>query len=211
VRGTDVHLVVSKGPERFAVPTDLVGKPVDDVTAKLQDTVPVQVTTKDAYSDSVPKGRVIGFDPPAGTELKRGQLVTMQVSLGRAPVAVPDVVGQTPDKATANLEKLGFTVKRTTDGRSDAVDVGEVMSMTPNPAAKPVPYGSTVTIRVSAGLPTVVVPDVYGRTGDEAKQILEAAGLTVEVAALFGDHVAIQAPHAGETVDKGTTVKVVLG
>jgi serine/threonine-protein kinase len=158
----------------------------------------------------VKKGLVISFDPPAGTDLKRDQVVTMLVSAGRAPVAVPDVVGQSPEQAQSNLEKLGFTVKRTEDGRSDQVDVGEVMSMNPNPAAGPVAYGSTVTIRVSAGVPQVKVPDVTGKKGTEAKKMLEELGLVVEAQKFFGNHVVVQDPPAGQTVDKGSTVKILL-
>jgi eukaryotic-like serine/threonine-protein kinase len=210
VRGTDVHLVVSKGAERFEVPTSLVGKPADDVMARLQDSVPVQITTKTTFSDEVKKGLVLRFDPPAGTELKRDQVVTMVVSDGRAPVAVPDVVGQSPEQAQSNLEKLGFTVTRTEDGRSDAVDVGEVMSMNPNPAGGPVAYGSTVTIRVSAGVPVVEVPDVTGKKGGEAKKMLEELGLVVVVKEFFGNKVVVQNPPAGQTVDKGSTIEILL-
>ena len=211
VRGTDVRLVVSKGAERFEVPTSLVGKPADDVTAKLQDSVPVQITTKTAFSDEVKKGLVIRFDPPAGTELKRDQVVTMFVSDGRAPVAVPDVKGLTPEQATANLEELGFTVKRTENGRSDAVDVGEVMSMNPNPAGGPVAYGSTVTIRVSEGVPIVEVPDLNGKKGSEAKKMLEDLGLVIKAHEFSrGERVVLQDPQAGTSVEKGTTVQVLL-
>jgi serine/threonine-protein kinase len=210
VRGTDVHLVVSKGAERFEVPTSLVGKPAEDVTARLQDSVPVQVTTETAFSDDVPEGTVIRFDPPAGTELEREALVTMVVSGGRAPVAVPDVIGQTPEKATANLEKLGFAVKRTEDGRSDRVDKGEVMSMDPNPAGGAVAHGSTVTIRVSAGVPIVQVPDVKGMKGDDAQKTLEQLDLKVKVIQVGGNRVAIQTPPAGKQVPEGTTVQLFL-
>jgi serine/threonine-protein kinase len=210
VRGTDVHLVVSKGAERFEVPTSLVGKPADDVTAQLQESVPVQVTTKSAFSDDVAKGLVISFDPPAGTELKRDQLVTMVVSGGRAPVAVPDVIGQTPEKATANLEKLGFTVKRTEDGRSDQVDTGEVMSMNPNPAGGPIAYGSTVTIRVSAGVPIVVIPELIGHEGADATKVLTDLGLVVKETRFLGTRVVVLNPPAGQTVEKGSTVEMVL-
>ena len=98
---------------------------------------------------------MIGFDPPAGTDLKRDQVVTVVVSKGHEPVAVPDVTGQSPEQATANLEALGFAVKQGDDGRSAAVDKGEVMAVSPGPGDGPVAFGSTVTIQVSAGVPLV--------------------------------------------------------
>ncbi|WP_104524212.1 Stk1 family PASTA domain-containing Ser/Thr kinase [Blastococcus atacamensis] len=209
IRGTDVRLVVSKGKERYTVSPDLVGLPVEQVETELED-LPVQVTRGEDYDDEVPAGHVIRFDPAAGTELKRDQVVTVVVSQGRAPVAVPDVTGQSPEQATTNLESLGFTVERVGDGRSDAVDTGEVMAIDPAPAAGPVPFGSTVRIQVSAGLPLVAVPDVVGKSGDEAAQILQAAGLQVEATRFFGNSVLRQTPAAGEQVERGTSVTILL-
>jgi eukaryotic-like serine/threonine-protein kinase len=211
IRGTDVLLVVSQGPERFVVPTDLAGKPEADVVAFLQAKRPeIQVTTVQEYDDDVPAGIVVRFDPPAGTELRRGDVVTVVTSQGHEPVAVPDVTGQTPEQAQANLEGLGFTVERVEDGRSATVAAGEVMAVSPSPADGPVEYGSTISIQVSAGLPQVEVPDVTGKKANEATAILEAAGLKVDATAFFGNKVRQQVPAAGEVVEQGTTVKILV-
>ncbi|TQN43465.1 serine/threonine-protein kinase [Blastococcus colisei] len=210
IRGTDVRLVVSQGPERFIVPTELVGKPYDEVVAQLQESVPVQLTRDDEYDDSVAAGLVVGFVPAAGTELRRDQVVTVVVSAGHAPVPVPDVTGQSPEQAQANLEALGFTVARGEDGRSAAVDTGEVMSVSPGPADGPAPYGSEVTVVVSAGVPLVTVPDVTGMKEDEATAALQAAGLTVDATKFFGNKVRQQQPAAGESVEQGTAVKILV-
>ncbi|RBY95579.1 Stk1 family PASTA domain-containing Ser/Thr kinase [Blastococcus sp. TF02-8] len=209
IRGTDVTVLVSKGPERYTISPDLVGLPVEQVEKELED-LPIQVTRGEGYDDEIPPGSVIGFDPAAGTGLKRDQVVTVVVSQGRAPVAVPDVTGQTPEQAQSNLEKLGFTVERVEDGRSDAVDKGEVMAVAPGPADGPVPFGSAIRIQVSAGVPLVAVPDVVGKSGDEATQILQAAGLKVEATRFFGNSVLRQTPAAGEQVERGTSVTILL-
>ncbi|MDK3255942.1 Stk1 family PASTA domain-containing Ser/Thr kinase [Blastococcus capsensis] len=210
IRGTDVRVVVSKGAERYTIPPELVGRPIDEVEAQIQNDVPVQLTRGEEYDDDLAAGLVTRFDPPAGAELKRDQVVTVFVSQGRAPVAVPDVTGQTPEQATSNLQALGFTVEQIEDGRSDQVDVGEVMAVDPGPAAGPVPFASTVRIQVSAGVPLVTVPDVVGRSGDEATAILQAAGLQVEATRFFGNNVLRQSPAAGETVERGTPVTILL-
>lgn len=210
IRGTDVRLVVSQGPERFTVPTELVGQAYDDVVAKLQETVPVQLTRGEEYDDTVAAGMVIGFVPAAGTQLKRDEVVQVIVSLGHAPVAVPDVTGQSPEQAQANLEALGFTVTRGEDGRSADVDAGEVMAVSPGPADGPAAYGSEVTIVVSAGVPLVTVPDVTGMKEDEATAALQAAGLTVDATKFFGNKVRQQTPAPGESVEQGTSVKILV-
>jgi eukaryotic-like serine/threonine-protein kinase len=208
IRGTDIALVVSKGPERFVVPTSLVGRQGPAVTRQLQESTPLQVTVAERHHDAAPAGEVVGFEPPAGTPLKRGQKVTVVVSLGRAPVAIPDIAGLSVQAATANLEELGFVVQRGPDGRSPNVAKGEVMGIAPAASAGPQPYGSTVTLTVSAGLPQVKVPDLTGMTEAQATAALQKVGLVPEVTEFFGDRVQRQSPAPGETVEIRTTVKV---
>jgi serine/threonine-protein kinase len=210
IRGSDVHLVVSKGPERFAVNPALVGKPQDEVVATLQQ-LPLQIATSDKYDSGVAAGLVSGFDPPAGTPLKRDQVVTVVVSKGHEPVAIPNVVGSTVDAATATLQGLGFTVQRGQDGRSRDVAPGQVMAVNPDPAAGPVAYGSTVTIQASTGVPQVQVPDVRGRSAEEANQILQGLHLQVKINTFIaGNRVYQQSPKPGEVVDEGSTVQLAV-
>jgi serine/threonine protein kinase/beta-lactam-binding protein with PASTA domain len=210
IRGTDVRVVVSKGQERYEVDPALVGLPLADVEKTLQESLPVQVTITEAHDDEVAAGMVVGFDPVAGTKLPRDSVVTVIVSLGHAPVAVPDVTGQTPEQAEANLEAAGFEVARGEDGRSAAVDAGEVMALSPGPADGAQPFGSTVTYTVSIGLPQVQVPDLKGMTEEEATAALAAVGLQVDATKFLGNKVRQQQPAAGETVDQGTTVKILV-
>jgi eukaryotic-like serine/threonine-protein kinase len=199
---------VSEGPERFVVDTALVGQPKDAVAAALQK-LPVTVTFQDTFDSKVPAGSVTGFDPAAGTPLKRGQPLTVLVSKGHAPVSVLDVRGQSPEAATKNLQGLGFKVTRGPDGRSADVPVGAVMAVAPG-SGTAAPYGSTVTITVCAGLPQVQVPDVTGKSADDAAKILTAAGLKVKTQKFFGNKVFRQTPAAGQTVDQGTEVTILL-
>jgi serine/threonine-protein kinase len=208
IRGTDVRLTVSKGPERFEVDPGLVGQPQDAVLAALTAGVPVLPQVVQDYDNEIPVGHVTGFDPEAGTPLVRDQPLTVFVSRGHEPVAVPDVVGLSPEAATTNLEDLGFTVQRT-EGRSADVDAGEVMAVTPAPATQ-APYESTVTIQVSVGVPQVPVPDVVGTSQEEATAALQAAGLRVQVSQFFGNRVLRQTPRAGEVVDIGTEVTILV-
>jgi serine/threonine-protein kinase len=206
IRGTDVRLTVSKGPERFTVDAALVGKPEADALAALKG-LPVQVAEKSAFDDKVAAGSVTAFDPPAGSALKRGQVVTVTVSKGHAPVAVPNVVGLSPEDATKNLQQLGFKVTRGADGRSGDVEAGQVMAVAPAPSTGAIAYGSPVTITVSAGVPQVQVPNVKGKKVDDATKTLEDAGLKVNVQTFItGNRVIQQSIEAGKTVDQGTTI-----
>jgi serine/threonine-protein kinase len=136
--------------------------------------------------------------------------VTVVVSSGRAPVKVPDVVGQSPEAATANLEERGFTVERD-EGRSADVPTGAVMAVDPGPGADAQPHGSTVTITVSVGLPQVTVPDVRNKSQQEATAALAAVGLVADPETFIaGDQVFQQSPRAGEVVDHGSAVRILI-
>jgi len=88
-------------------------------------------------------------------------------------VRVPNVVGQTADAAQEALEAAGFDVARASEASERPVD--EVIKQDP-PADEQAEEGSRVTITLSAGPETAAVPDVTGRTVDEASQALIEAG-----------------------------------
>ncbi|CAB4924468.1 unannotated protein [freshwater metagenome] len=205
--GSDVQLSVSKGPERFTVDGGLLGQPADDVQATIEGLgADLQVTRTTGRSDDVAAGAVMALDPAPGTELRRGDTVTLQVSEGPATAAVPDLVGSDPDDAEATLAALGFEVERT-EGRSDAVSAGQVAAVSPDGTET---FGATITLTVSVGPVQVSVPNVVGQSKDAAVAALEAAGLEASVTQFFGDTVLRQTPAAGEVVDPGTSVTILV-
>jgi beta-lactam-binding protein with PASTA domain/tRNA A-37 threonylcarbamoyl transferase component Bud32 len=106
-------------------------------------------TAVDTPSDTVPKGRVIGTDPPAGTQLTRGSPVTLQVSSGPTTITMPNVVGQPRATAEAALNQtlgLGLQVYIVNAG---AAKTGIVVSQNPAPGTQ-VKRGATVSISVGA-------------------------------------------------------------
>jgi len=60
-------------------------------------------------------------------------------------------------------------------------------------------------------VPQVQVPDVTGKSKDEATAVLQAAGLKADVQTFIsGNRVFNQSPKKGETVDQGSTVKILI-
>ncbi len=92
-----------------------------------------------------PRGRVTGQSRPPGTELQRGEAVSMNVSIGPNPpvkVTVPDATEQTEADGRAALERAGFEVQTI---RVPAVTDDIVVSQSP-PSAARVPRGSLVLV-----------------------------------------------------------------
>ncbi len=109
-RATSVALVVSEGPAPRSVPDGLQGRPFDEAVAVLAELQLEGVRGMESYDENVPAGRVISVSEPPGTEVARGATVALEVSLGPAPVPVPDVSGSTGSSAAATLEGAGFVV-----------------------------------------------------------------------------------------------------
>lgn len=128
-RGSKVILVVSKGAETLIIP-DVVGFSLSEATRTLAKEG-FKYSVKYQSSDVVARGRVIRQSPPAGSEAKRGTVVTIYVSSGKAKVAVPNVVGLDESAATDALESAGFLVQAFDTPTTDLAKVGTVISQTP--------------------------------------------------------------------------------
>jgi eukaryotic-like serine/threonine-protein kinase len=160
----------------------------------------------------VPADRVATQRPQPGVEAEEGSTVTIIVSGGRGDATVPGVLGQKQKDAEKAMKDAGFQ----TDVRkeaSDSVPKGRVISTSP-PENSQLEKGSTVVLVVSSGPEQVAVPGVVGRSEDEARSTLEAAGLRAEVSqeestAEDPGTVLRQDPASGK-VDKGSAVKLVV-
>ncbi len=204
-----VSAVISKGPERHAVPV-VAGMTVADATTALTDASLTVGASTQAYDEKIPVGDVVTTNPAPAAELKRGQPVALVLSKGPAPVKLPSYVGQPADKATSALEKSGMKVT-STSAYSKTVAEGSVVSMTPT-AGKTVPKGTTVALVVSKGPPLVTVPSVVDKYEPEAKRILIAAGFKVNaiypLIATPIDRVLSQSARAGTQLPWGSTITI---
>jgi eukaryotic-like serine/threonine-protein kinase len=203
-RGGTVDVVLSRGKERYAVPpvAGLAEAAAGDALAARNLTVG-QVAR--AYSDTVPAGRVIGSDPPAGRPLRRDTGVDLVVSRGVEPVEVPDVVGDRVGAAAERLAAAGLRAART-ERFDDKVGRGRVISQSPDDGTAP--KNSVVELVVSKGPQLFPVPRVEGSDKQSAEARLRAAGFDVRVLELPGgpDSVLAQSPGPGSLRARGSTI-----
>ena len=154
-------------------------------------------------------GLVIKSTPAEGNIVAANTLVTLYVSSGAAPVAVPNVVGDQQSAAESTLQDKGFQVQIKADTTSTA-PAGQVISQSPSGGTAP--PGSTVTITVSGG--ATAVPSVIGDSQATASQILTTAGFAVSVQqgagqAQYADGTVFnQIPATGANAAKGSTVTI---
>lgn len=194
---------------------EIEGKLLEEAQQMLKDAGLNGVVTEVASSQHE-KGIVISQEPAAGRSVKKGSSVQLDVSTGiGGSILVPNVVGY--DKATAKLtvESAGL-VAVITEEKSDTVPEGKVIRQSPS-AAGEAQKGDAVRLYVSASETAEVtdVPSVLGKSLAQAKNAIEAAGLSVgNVAETESDEavgtVIKQSPSANAKADKGSAVALTV-
>ena len=155
VRGSQMSAVISKGPERFAVP-QVAGMTLNDAKQALSEANLATGTITEQWSETVATGLVISAGYTAGEQLKRDTPVDLAVSIGREPLTIPSVVGKPKDEAAKTLTDLGFQVAYGDEQVSATVPAGSVISQ--NPASGTGYRSDTITLVISKGANLTKVP-----------------------------------------------------
>ena len=205
-RASTVTVAVSRGPERYAVPS-VLGRPVEDAKKVIADTKLAVGDVTESFSETVSTGSVMSVLPIVGSELKPSASVAIVVSKGREPFPVQDWTGKPLADAQATLKDQGITIAVLDEPYDRDVAQGAIISQTPS--AGTLFRGDRLNVTVSRGPEMVTVPRVRGVSEGSAKQTLEEAGFTVKVSriagGLFGTAHSTD-PAAGTAAVKGSTV-----
>ncbi|MBB4906731.1 Stk1 family PASTA domain-containing Ser/Thr kinase [Actinophytocola algeriensis] len=178
------------------------------------------------------KGWLIALLTVLGVALIAVLIWLMSTAFGDEPaseqVTVPDVVSQTEIDAREELQGRGFEVRidevfcqptpTSEPGQCGPDSIGKVVETNPAPGTK-VSKSSVVVLRVGREAPKKTVPELSGKTPDEARAELEKAGLTldpttteeeVDDESLVGKVVA-QDPPSGTQAAQNAPVKITIG
>ncbi len=214
IPGDTVAISISKGkvPPKATVP-DVVGKTQAEAEKSLE-SAGFAVKLTQAYHPTIKKGTVGAQVPDAGIAMVPGSEVEIFVSLGpgTASITVPDVIGMSESKAVDTLTAAGLKAK-VYRNYSDTTAKGNVFLQAPT-ASSQTGAGTEVGIAVSLGTAPssgkLAVPDVVGKSSEEASAAIIAAGLTpVEVpgfSSAAAGTVGSQSPVAGSSVPEASPV-----
>ena len=122
-------------------------------------------------SSTIPAGKIIRTNPPAGGYIGHGGTITIFLSDGPKLVKVPVLTGKNLADATASIVSSGFVLGKVTSTFNSA-PLGEVYDFTGSDEL-PIPEGSSIDLQVSLGS----IPAIAGLTLDAAKVALQAVGL----------------------------------
>ncbi|MDQ0991908.1 Stk1 family PASTA domain-containing Ser/Thr kinase [Streptomyces sp. V3I7] len=205
------YAFTGKGIGDDTLPTpNFVGQ--TQATAKKQaENVDLKLDLSRKPCDDQPKGNICSQNPKADTTIHKGETVTLVVSTGAPKVDVPDVSGLAFADAESTLKKKGFEVEKQAQESTETPDT--VLAQNPKAGASR-QKGSTVVVTVAKATAQVTVPDLTGKTPDEANSLLQAKGLVLgaqeqaESAAQPEGKIFEQSFAPGSDVDRGTTVNI---
>jgi serine/threonine-protein kinase len=211
-----VLVYVSAGTEPVLVP-NVIGMPQAEAAAAIEDAGLAVGTVTTRPDTEAPVGEVIEQAPLSGVELPPGTAIDLVVSEGPEEFELPDLANIEDNEAFQQLADLGLRPAQRLEA-SDTVPEGTVIRTEPEAGTLVMP-DSTVTLVISSGAPSVVVPDVFGATIEGATGQLNAVGLAAQVASqtvavddpALDQRVVMQTPAAGASVDAGTTITITIG
>jgi len=134
--GSQVDLIVSKGPVQLTVPLNLLGKDIAEVTESLTEAGFVVVEQR-IYDDQTEPGQILVVTPDSGTVVSAGSELIIVVSDGPKPV--PDLKGLTLGEVRELLESEGFCLdSQAIDGTNlSSYEDSDIVSNSVPPAGLP--------------------------------------------------------------------------
>lgn len=206
-------ITADKGTAKVAVP-NVVGMTKEEAIKALDKRNLGYRIVDTKPSDKYESGEIMEQKTKANTKVAKNTTIELVESLGKEAkkVAVPDVAGNSEDDAQKILEDAKLVVENEAK-YDDTVEAGKVISTDPA-AGTEVTEGSKVKMYVSKGKERVEVPNLVGKTYDEAVAALSALGLNANPTEEYSDKasgtVLSQTQSAGKKVEKGSTIDFVV-
>lgn len=167
----------------------------------------------EVVSEDVDKGCIVSQDPEAGTTIKTGSTITVNISKGLGDGSVPDLRGKKQSELADYLEAAGFKLGTVSEEASEE-EKGTVLSQDPD-AGEEVEKGTAINVVVSDGSKAkATVPYLVGKSINDAQSALSKAGLSLgsisyEYSSTYAEGEVIwQQYDANAQLDKGTSVRI---
>ena len=210
--GGSVELIISKGPERYTIPTitGLTPEAAQVTITKFPLTVG---TITEVFNSEIPKGFVISTSPTSGSSVKRDTQVNLIVSKGIEQVALDNYVGKSGEQALNELTEAGFDVE---PGYAFSETTPELAVVSQNPAGGATANkGAKVSILISKGPRYTFIPKtIITMEANAGKAVLESLGLKVKVISIGNAKKKVikkVSPAVNTKVLRGSLVTITVG
>ncbi|MEX2179159.1 MAG: PASTA domain-containing protein [Gemmatimonadaceae bacterium] len=163
-------------PRDLAVP-NVIGLTYADAERAMQQVGFQPERGEQRFHTAAPRGTILEQRPAPGSSEVPGSRVTLIVSAGQKYVTIPGVIGMSREQALGALEAAGFHTGDVVE-RASNEPRGAVIDARPRPGVQ-APIPTSVSLVISAGPTIILVPDVIGRSLDDARILLQQVGLVV--------------------------------
>lgn len=175
-------LVVSEGPT-LSVLEEFAGLTADAAKTRIAE-LGLQAAPVDVPDETVAAGVVVSWSVPdqaalkAGDSVVKGTTIALNVSTGPALRDVPDLAKLTVAEATAKLAEMGLVLAEGEKKPHPEIGADRVSAQVPA-AGEKLAKGGTVTVTVSVGQQTTLIPSIYGKDFATVKERLERYGMVI--------------------------------
>ena len=158
------------------------------------------------------KNTIISQTPEGGLKIKRSREIKVTLSLGPVALELEDYTGKDYQKVSKELEKKGIKVIIEQED-NDTYEEGKIFKQFPSKGTK-MSEDDEITLYVSRGTENTVVPNVLGKTVDEAIITIERNNLKVgsvkeeDGSKYLKGEVCRQSEKAFKTVPVGTVIDI---
>lgn len=201
-------------PSEINVP-NLIGMNIDDANEKAKKMdINIQISSTE-YNDVYEEGEIIDQSPKSGTNIKRGDTITVIVSKGTEQIKIPSLVNKTLEEAKEELEKNHLNLGNVTESYSDTVAKGRIISQSQE-AGEKVDRETSIDLEVSLGEASyAIVPNLIGVSIDKAKDMLKTAKLQLgdisyQDSQEANNSIIKQSYTSGTKVDENTRIDLVV-
>ena len=210
--GGSVKLIISKGPERYTIPSTTGLTPEAAQVAINKSPLTVGTTTE-VFNSDIPKGFVISSTPAAGSSVKRDSKVDLIVSKGIEQVALASYIGKSGEQALNELTEAGFNVE---PGYAFSETTPELAVISQSPAGGATANkGGKVKILISKGPRYTFIPKtIITMEASAGKAVLESLGLKVKVVTIGNAKKKVVkkvSPAVNTKVLRGSLVTITVG
>lgn len=169
--GSTVYCEVSQGPTAKSVP-NLIDLTQSEAEALLKDLGLTLEVAGEKPSAKIPKGNIIDQDPKSRMALPENKTIQIYISSGFDNLIAPNLIGLGINEAKQETNELGLDL--IIIGEANVNESSQVVSQVPDVGA---PMKNNIIKVKLAG--TIVVPDLIGKTKEEAEKMILDAGFVI--------------------------------
>lgn len=208
-KGSEITLRVSKGistydPTKATKVPELTGISLEEGLDRMLGSHLYLTVTGQEYSDTIPKGQIMGQDIAAGTPAKEADVIGVKMSLGLRTVHVPDVQYKAEGEARQTIEALGLHVTIVEED-SDTVAKGNVIRQSIEAGTEVTVYTNgeptDVTLYISKGNPLAENAPEVKNTESSTTEAPRTEAVTQQIAASETEERTTQAPAAQQATE----------